>query len=191
MSRTEIDGDKILDGSIQKKDIDTATVGQSVITSIEGIDGLEIVSFTGADTGTGHVVLRSAGGFGTEYYAFQDISESTTIADGWVQKSLFTTPTIVAGKYIIHYKAQVTNTSKKNVGFQINISVNGGAFIDIDTQDKAPTTADVYETRSGFEEITLATDNPLQIQVNFGQTIAGGTGKIQKVAVYLFKVGEI
>lgn len=191
MGKTEIDGDKILDGSIQKKDIDTTTVGQSVITSISGIDGLELVSSSGADEGTGHVVLRSAGGFGTEYYSFRQTPEQQTTSNIWVQAALFTTPIIPSGRYIIHYKAQLTNTNKKAVGFEINIREDASPFIGIESTTKSPATANIYETRGSFEEFILNSDNTLDIQINFGQTTEGGTGKIRNIVVYLFRVGDL
>jgi hypothetical protein len=191
MGRQQVQGDQIDDGTVQKRDLDIATVGESVITNVTVGEGLEIVSSTGADEGTGEVQLKTAGGFGNDYYAFQTTPEQLTTANGWVQAALYLTPVIKAGKYIVHYKAQLTNSSKKPVGFQVNASEGAGPFVTLEESIKSPATANVYETRSAFEEITLSADDIINIQVNFGQTTAGGTGKIRLIAVYLFKVGEL
>lgn len=192
MPRTEIDTDQILDGEVRKHDLNTTTVGDAVITRFF-VSGLGLVlTETGADSGTGEVTLElGAGNFGTEYYSFESPVESTTTSNLWVQKALFTTPIIPAGKYIIHYRAKVTNTSKKEVGFQVNYQEDLLGFNTIEESRNAPVTADVYETRAAFDEISILNDNILDIQINYGQTLAGGTAKIKDVVVYLFKVGEL
>ena len=193
MSRTEIDGDQIFDGSVQKKDIDTTTSGEALITSLSILNGGFDVQYTGPDMGTGDVTLELlAGNFGTAYYAFQILTESTTTDNGWILKLQDSTPTIDAGKYIVHYRAQLTNTLKKIVGFQVNWRLNGvTGFATIEESFNPPALADTYETRAAFEEITVSQDGIVDLQVLFGQTTAGGTGKIRNVALYLFKVGEL
>ena len=192
MARTQVDGDQVLDGSIQKKDLDITTSGQSVITQVEVAGGLEIVSHTGVDSGTGVVTLRSAGGFGTQFHSFSATAEQTATGSSWAQAALFVVTGLESGKYIVHYKAQITNTSKKTTGYQVNYRLNGGAYNILDESFNAPTTANIYETRGAFEEITIPTSGTtIDIQTNFGQTTAGGTAKIKNIAVYIFKVGDI
>lgn len=192
MARQQVQGDQIEDGTIQKKDIDISTAGQAVITKILGSEGIEIVSSTGADAGTGEVSLKVSGGFGTQYYAFQTLAEQLTVSDLWVEAAAYTTGiSIPSGKYILHYKAQVTNSSKKPVGFQVEVQEDALPFVVVEESTKSPSTANIYETRSGFEEITVSADNVVNIAVNFGQTTAGGTGKIRRIAIYLFRVGDI
>jgi len=60
MTRTTIPGSEIRDGSVQKIDLDTTTPGQAVITKVIPGDGIEIVSSTGVDAGTGNVTLKTA-----------------------------------------------------------------------------------------------------------------------------------
>jgi hypothetical protein len=72
MSITEIDGDQvqdesltgqdILDGSVQRKDLDVSTTGESVIRKHLVGDGLQ-QSSTGADNGTGDVTVSMQAGF--------------------------------------------------------------------------------------------------------------------------------
>ena len=192
MSRTEIDGDQIYDGSVQKKDIDITTVGESVITSLAIIGTGITLTETGADSGTGIASLElESGNFGTEYHAYESVAEQTDISNGWVQKALFTTPVLPSGYYIVHYRAQITNTSKKTVGFQVRFQEDALGFEVLEESFNAPTTANVYETRGTFDEVQILNDNTADIEINFGQTTSGGTAKIKNVVVYLFKVGEL
>ena len=56
MSRTQLTGNQIGDGSVQRHDLDSTTSGQSVIKKLIAGSGVSIVS-TGADSGTGDVTI--------------------------------------------------------------------------------------------------------------------------------------
>ena len=58
MARTEIDGGQILDGSVQRKDLDDTTIGQSVIKKLTVIGRGIVKTFTGTDDGTGDVEIK-------------------------------------------------------------------------------------------------------------------------------------
>jgi len=61
MPPTVIRGKQVLDGSIQRADIDTSTVGQAVVTKL--VQGTNVtLSSTGADSGTGDVTINVPGG---------------------------------------------------------------------------------------------------------------------------------
>jgi hypothetical protein len=58
MPQTLIRGKQVLDGSIQRADLDTTTVGQAVVAKL--IQGTNInLSSTGADAGTGDVTISA------------------------------------------------------------------------------------------------------------------------------------
>jgi len=65
MSRTEITGKYIKDGTIKKEDLDTTTPGHSVITSLRVTPPLTM-TYTGADEGTGDVTI-GLGEYGTNF----------------------------------------------------------------------------------------------------------------------------
>jgi len=67
MPTTNVRGGQVLDGSIQRADLDITTVGASVITKL--IQGINVtLSSTGADAGTGDVTINaSGGGTATDY----------------------------------------------------------------------------------------------------------------------------
>lgn len=204
MPRTQIDADQIQDetitgndikdGAVQRRDLDTTTIGESVITKVvlPVNSGLEITS-TGADSGTGDVEIKFSGGnFGTQYYAYQNTTESSTTSNAWVLKAQVSTPVVPSGKYIIHYRAQLTNSQKKTVGFQVNWrSLGFTPFVTIEESFNEPVSANVFETRAAFEEVIVNNDSQIDIQVQWGQTTGGGVGKIKNVSLYLFKVGEV
>lgn len=61
MAKTTLGGKQITDGTVQRTDLDTTTVGQAVIAKI--IQGTNItISSTGGDSGTGDVTINATGG---------------------------------------------------------------------------------------------------------------------------------
>jgi hypothetical protein len=61
MPPTVIRGKQVLDGSIQRADLDTSTVGQALVTKL--VQGTNVtLSSTGADSGTGDVTINVPGG---------------------------------------------------------------------------------------------------------------------------------
>lgn len=58
-------GDELQPQAVRKTRLDISTVGESVITQLVGVDGLEIDSQTGADPGTGVVTLKAQTGAGS------------------------------------------------------------------------------------------------------------------------------
>jgi hypothetical protein len=192
MPRTEVGGDQILDESVQRKDLDTITPGQSVVRKVTVTGTGFQISYTGADIGTGDVEMSlDAGGFGTAYYPFEKDGEETTTSNGWVEYDLVTTDVVPEGLYVVHFTSSVANSSKKNLGYQVNWRPNSDPWIELHSSLNPPALADTYETRSSFKEIQHLTAGTISIQINYGQTIAGGTAKINSHDVYLFKVGEL
>jgi hypothetical protein len=60
MPKTVIRGAQVLDGSIQRADLDTSTVGQAVVAKL--VQGSNVtLSSTGADSGTGDVTISVPG----------------------------------------------------------------------------------------------------------------------------------
>ena len=63
MARTQSTGQQILDGTVQRTDLDSVTAGQAVIRKI--IAGTNItISSTGVDTGTGDVTINASAAVG-------------------------------------------------------------------------------------------------------------------------------
>jgi hypothetical protein len=87
MAITSIRGKQIVDGSVQRADLDTTTVGQAVTAKI--IQGSNItLSSTGADSGTGDVTVSATAGI--------NATTTTTIASFTVPASGSTTTVNVA-----------------------------------------------------------------------------------------------
>lgn len=59
MARTNVKGTQVSDGSITKDDLNIATSGKAVITQLGVSNGISISSSTGADVGTGNVVIAA------------------------------------------------------------------------------------------------------------------------------------
>jgi hypothetical protein len=60
MAATQPRGGQILDGSIQRVDLDVSTVGQAVIRKVIQGTGISMTA-TGADAGTGDVTINATG----------------------------------------------------------------------------------------------------------------------------------
>jgi hypothetical protein len=61
MAKTSIRGTQVVDGTIQRHDLDTTTVGQAVVAKL--IQGTNVtLSSTGGDAGTGDVTVSVPGG---------------------------------------------------------------------------------------------------------------------------------
>ena len=84
MSSTNIRGTQVVDGTIQRSDLDTTTAGKAVVSKI--IQGSNIsLSSTGADSGTGDVTITA-----------------TSQWLGFVSKTAaYTLTTADSGKYVI------------------------------------------------------------------------------------------
>lgn len=65
MPPTVIRGRQVLDGSIQRADLDTTTVGSAVVAKL--IQGTNVtLSSSGADSGTGDVTISASGAAGPQ-----------------------------------------------------------------------------------------------------------------------------
>jgi hypothetical protein len=63
MAITTIRGRQVLDGTIQRADLDTTTVGQAVVAKL--VQGTNVsLSSTGGDAGTGDVTISATGATG-------------------------------------------------------------------------------------------------------------------------------
>jgi hypothetical protein len=58
MARTQLTGQQVSDGSVQRSDLDSTTAGQAVIKKIIAGAGISI-TFTGTDSGTGDVTVTA------------------------------------------------------------------------------------------------------------------------------------
>jgi len=65
MAQTVIRGSQILNNTVQRQDMDTATVGQAVVTKLVQGSGITLSS-TGADSGTGDVTVSSPDAVSTD-----------------------------------------------------------------------------------------------------------------------------
>lgn len=82
MARTEVTGRQIKDSTVQRDDLDTATVGQAVVRKIVQGSGVTISS-TGADSGTGDVEINATGGvIGTDFDASENL-EAGDLVNIW------------------------------------------------------------------------------------------------------------
>jgi hypothetical protein len=64
MAQTQLRGKQVLDGSVQREDLDVSTPGSAVIRKI--IAGTNVtLSFTGADSGTGDVTINVSAAAGS------------------------------------------------------------------------------------------------------------------------------
>jgi hypothetical protein len=82
MPPTVIRGTQVLDGSIQRADLDVTTVGKAVVAKLVQGSGITLTS-TGADSGTGDVTIASSGGGNVNPGTWTNLTYST----GWTQNT--------------------------------------------------------------------------------------------------------
>lgn len=104
MARTQLTGEQVNDGSIQRVDLDATTSGAAVIKKV--IAGTNItISSTGVDAGTGDVTINATGGSTSTLYDIGCFIENTVGAGEipWKFASPrgFTLPTNLAGSIAI------------------------------------------------------------------------------------------
>ena len=122
--------------------------------------------------------------FGTEYQYVADETESSTTSASFQNKLTLTTPAIPEGDYRGDITFEVTNDSgDKPVVAQVTL--DGIVF---NESFYAPKFADEYIVKTSFatQHLTNATH---EIKVNFRATSEGGTAKIRKVRIDIFRVG--
>ena len=76
MSKTELSGKQVKDGSVQRVDLDVSTSGQAVTTKIVAGDNISLSS-TGVDAGTGDVTVSLGGTIASDITSLQ--SADTTL----------------------------------------------------------------------------------------------------------------
>lgn len=202
MSRTEIHGDQvqdesltgddILDGTVQRKDIDITTVGQSVMRKLIAGTGVVMESYTGADEGTGDVEISSgSGNFGGNFYSFFDNAISTTTSNNWVTKAQDATPIVPdGGKFILFYTAEMGQTLKsKSLGSRFRYRINTGAWILISDVRDGIALNDEFQLRTGFVVIDgVLSGDYIEVQIQYGQTDDGGTASIQNAGYITWRL---
>ena len=202
MARTRIDGDQvedesltgadILDGSIQRKDIDVVTAGQALIRKMVFQGAGFTNTWTGVDEGTGDVFVElSAGGFGGDFYSAFDPTESSTTSNDWVNKVSASTPPVTAdGQYILIYTMEVGQSkASKQIGSRVRYRINGGPWVQVTEILNGISRANAYELRTGFTIIpTVVTGDTIQAEIDYGQTDESGIGRILNAGFISWRV---
>lgn len=121
--------------------------------------------------------------FGSEYQFEADETESTTTSTSFQNKLTLTTPVIPAGLYRAEVTFEVTNDSgDKPVVTETTLDGNqyGESFY-------APKFADEYIVKTSFATQALS-NNTHELEVNFKSTSEGGTAKIKRTRIEIFRV---
>lgn len=118
-----------------------------------------------------------------EYEFFSEESQSNTTSNGWVNKLNETTSSKPAGTYLIDMHCEVANSDKqKRIG--VRLQVDGSTVGD---QRSGVSVDNQYESRRVLYELSH-TGGTIDLDVDFGQTDDGGTGRIRDVRVYIMRV---
>ena len=123
----------------------------------------------------------------TQAEGFSSVAQETTTSNGWVSKSGFpaTSASIkTAGQFSIRWSATVGQTkANRNFGFRVQWRPTGGVFSVISSVDlSVPRDNDAF-MQSGFQEVTLPTDNTIEVDVQHGQTTDGFASILENVSI--------
>ena len=201
MSKQGIDGDQIQDesltgedvkdGSIQRKDLDILTVGQSVITKLIAGKGVVIENNTGADEGTGDVTITSGSGdFGGNFVAAFDPTSYTTTSNAWVEVFNVTIPPDTAGRALVFYTAELGQSLKsKAMGLLVEYRVNGDPWGTVVEIKDGVVKNNEFQLRSGFFMTSdLLDTDTVDVRISFGFTVDGGSASIANIGSVSWRV---
>jgi hypothetical protein len=203
MPKTEIDGDQIQDETVTGQDIQDDSLGMNDLSTAAKSDiqnqpfdntGTDLTSTTIGDAikevASGNIPVDAL----TEYEAYSSPGLESTTDNGWVIKSgyPFTSEVKSAGRFMIDFTGLVgQSNANRDVGFRVEYREGTtGAWIELfSTLSKFPQ-ANGQLTITSFREITLATDTEIQVQLSWGQTTGGGTGRLEQANIKIGKVAE-
>jgi hypothetical protein len=131
----------------------------------------------------------------TEFEAFssQNLQSTTSIALQVKTNFPYTTTSKTAGLYVIDFTKQVTNSDKQKrivtvVDWRIGTT---GAYTTLAEINEGVSFDEAWQLRSGFNIITLPTDNVFQVRIRWSATVDGGTARIRFASIKLGKVSSI
>jgi len=131
----------------------------------------------------------------TEAENFLDSPQETSTADGWVSKSNYpflTSGIKTSGSFSIRWSIVVGQTKAgKNFGYRVRWRVEGGTWASLLEIDQASINSanDVF-LQGGFSEVILPSDSKVEIDVQYGQTTAGGAAIIRRASVEIRRIGD-
>ena len=121
--------------------------------------------------------------FGTQYQFESDESTSSTSSTSFQNKLTLTTPVIPEGNYRGEATFEVTNSSGDKP-VVTEVTLDGVSFSE---SFYAPKFEDEYIMKTSFAVYALTNDIH-ELKINFRRTSEGGTAKIRKAMIELFRV---
>ena len=131
----------------------------------------------------------------TEAEGFTDLPQETSTANGWVSKNNYpflTSNTKTTGTFSIRWSIVAGQTKAgKNFGYRVRWRVEGGTWASLLEIDQASINSanDVF-LQGGFSEVVLLADNKIEVDVQYGQTTAGGAAIIREASVEVRRIGD-
>lgn len=153
------------------------------------IDGVELEYIQEFDA---EELLQAVGVVSPGTEAFSSPGQQSTTSGGWQTKSgyPYTTTPKTAGDYIINHTAQVGNTDKqKQAGHRVQWrpGTSGAWQTLVDIRD-ANSVDNQFQLRTGFNIVTLASDDVFQVRIQYGENDDGGTTRIREANVIIERV---
>jgi len=184
--------------------------GTSDLSSTDGLNYIKYPDFAGSSrfdnstnsftsTNVQDAIEEAASGGVTieqliEFEGYENTTTHSTTSNGWVQKSgyPYTTSTKSPGKYKIDHTAQLSQTKRESpLGYQIQWRTGtSGSWITLYEVKwgSGAENSSYYDIKSGISVIELSTETNFQIRFMFGYTVDGGTARMQKTNITLWKV---
>lgn len=134
-------------------------------------------------------VFSEATGF--QAFSHNDLEETTS--DDWLCiLSELTIDPKNPGKYVVQWSAELGQSDQfKQVGFRVRWRAENGTWAELVNLPLGVPKSGQFIPVSGFRKITLLTTAKIEVEICYGQTIDGGTGKIQNANIYLFRVENV
>lgn len=170
---------------------------KQIVASWVSFDPTGLLNFEATDTNV-DLALQRIGNFSvgdlTEAEGFTSFGQETTNSTGWVSKSGFPVTSAqvkTAGEFSLRWSAEVGQTkTNRNFGFRTRWRPSGGTWEDMGTVNLSVNRDGDVMMQAGFREVTLPTNNNIEIDIQHGQTTSGQSSIIQNVSVELRRIGD-
>jgi predicted small secreted protein len=125
----------------------------------------------------------------TEVETYFEAAELSTTSDGWVTALQQETLAKAGGDYlIIHSSAIKQSQTNKIMEYKIEYRINAtGSWIELVTIPYEGR-GNSYTLQTGLNEVSLSTDDTVEVRLQYGQTMAGGTAYIKNKGFLIYKI---
>lgn len=122
------------------------------------------------------------------FEVLSDLAQTSTTSDVFQDKLTGTTGEAGAGKYVINWYAELTNSGNNNLNeYRVQFKPSSsGVWINVCSLEVLVARGESYEIMAGFRVFEILTEDTIDFRVQFRRIDA--TARIRNANVYIFRV---